>query len=132
MTAFNIRRLHPDILAIDDGTRAWTVTVDPDRSVHRIANATSGRALKLDGPLGKRITAAVHDWLVECAEQLPAALDEYVQTLIEPENYLTSFTAGRTTARAEVWQKCKQLGATHDDFLRARRRAIARQKAETS
>ncbi|TWS25566.1 hypothetical protein FK530_22875 [Tsukamurella conjunctivitidis] len=114
MTAFTIRRLHPDILAIDDGTRAWTATVDPDRSVRRIANATSGRALKLDGPLGKRITAAVHDWLVECAEQLPAALDEYVRTLTDSTEVIP---------RLDAWDRCKQLGANRYDYDRARRRA---------
>lgn len=113
MTAFNIRRLHPDILAIDDGTRAWTATVDPDRSVRRIANATSGRPLKLDGPLGKRITAAVHDWLVECAKQLPAAINVYVKALSTPD----------AEWRLVAWNRCLQLGANRYDYDRARRRA---------
>lgn len=114
MTAFTIRRLHPDILAIDDGTRAWTATVDPDRTIRRIANATSNRPIKLDGPIGKRITAAVHDWLRECAEQLPAAIDEYVKALSTPveEGW-----------RRSTWHRCLQLGANRYDYDRARRRA---------
>lgn len=114
MTAFNIRRRHHDILAVDDGVRAWTVTVDPDRSVRLIANATSNRPIKLDGPLGKRITDAVHDWLVECAEQLPAALDEYVKALSTP---------GEEGWRRSTWNRCLQLGANRYDYDRARRRA---------
>ncbi|WP_336670694.1 hypothetical protein [Tsukamurella sp. USMM236] len=111
---YNIRRRHHDILAVDDGVRAWTATVDPDRTIRRIANATSNRPIKLDGPLGKRITAAVHDWLVECANRLPTALEIYTRALVAPEY---------DGQREEAWHRCLQLGATHDDYIRARRRA---------
>lgn len=119
---FHIRRLNGEHLAVtDDGTRAWTVSINMDRTVRRIANATSGKPLKLDGPLGKRITAAVHDWLVECAEQLPAALDEYVAALMDAEG--GNRGALRLSPREITWRRCEQLGATHGDYIRARRHA---------
>lgn len=119
MTAFNIRRLHPDILAIDDGTRAWTATVDPDRSVRQIFSGSSRRPIKLTGRDGTRITEAIHDWMWECAEQLPAALDEYANAIADPDG-------GRgergNSPRELAARRARALGATYYELQTARRR----------
>lgn len=119
MTAFNIRRLHPDILAIDDGTRAWTVTVDPDRTVREIVSGKSRQPIKLTGPNGKRITAAIRDWMRECTEQLPAALDEYANAVADPDG-------GRgergNSPRELAARRARALGATYYELQTARRR----------
>jgi hypothetical protein len=91
--------------------KEWTARLEWDR-ICRIRNG-AGRTIKLDGPTGKRIAAAFDDFLDQCADELPAALDEYVQAL----------NGSDADARTSAWRRCEHLGASYNDYILARRRA---------